>query len=450
VAASTHPAEHPIDAFMSAARARGERWISGARIAVCVLVAARMALVKAPRVTGGDVLDWLPITILLLGALFSGLVVRLSASRHHALAATLSVVLDAVLVLGGECRNVLRPLSDFNGMLRAPELAIFVIVIMCSVLRFSVRLTLLAAVLNTAVLILLLAIDRVPRTPYPAWIWANAITYLAAAILIAYAATRRGLRLIADGAKALLAAERVRQRFGAYVSAEIADAAISSEQLSLGGERHEVAVLFSDLRGFTKYAEHLPPEKLVTELNSYIDAMLPEIHKEGGVVDKYIGDSIMVVFGIPRPGTDDAARAIRAARGMQRALRKHNRDRHGLALPPLVQGIGVHFGPVVAGHIGTRERLQFTVIGDVVNLASRLESATKDHNVAVLISRAAVDAAARTGQPLPQLRTLGEIHLRGRGDPLEALCLPDDGSSQEIALDPISAKHAPIPTKETA
>jgi class 3 adenylate cyclase len=438
------PGPHPIDDFLSRSRARAERWVSGVRMFVCFISAARLSILPTHRAPGNDDLEWIPIFCLTLGGVLSLGVIRLARGRFHTAAAAVSIILDALLVFSGEINNVLRPLPGFNGFLRSPELAIAIVAMMASVLRFSHRLAVLAVALNAVVLGLLMSIDRTLTTPYLPWVWINASVYWIAAGMITIAATRRGLRLITEGAQAMLAAERVRQRFGAYVSAEIADAAISAEHLSLGGDRHDVAVLFSDLRGFTQYAERLAPEKLVAELNGYIDAMLPEITKEGGIVDKYIGDSIMVVFGIPRANEDDAARAIRAARGLQRAMREHNHVRARRGLPPLVQGIGVHFGPVVAGNIGTQERLQFTVIGDAVNLASRLESATKELEVAVLISGPTVEAARKTKAELPKLRSLGQITVRGRGEGLEVFCFPDDGFSHEIIV-PISAEHEKLP-----
>jgi adenylate cyclase len=136
------------------------------------------------------------------------------------------------------------------------------------------------------------------------------------------------------------------------------------------------------------------------------------------VVDKYIGDAIMAVFGVPSEHPDDAARAIRAADRMRGALVRHNVDRKARGLPPLAHGVGVHYGPMVAGNIGTAERMQYTVIGDAVNLASRLETATKDVAVEMLISDAAVQAALSSGVALPILRVHGPIHVRGHEAPI--------------------------------
>ncbi|MBI5510421.1 MAG: adenylate/guanylate cyclase domain-containing protein [Deltaproteobacteria bacterium] len=197
----------------------------------------------------------------------------------------------------------------------------------------------------------------------------------------------------------------------------------NAERLAPGGERREVAVLFSDLRGFTSYAERLPPERLVQELNDYLAAMVEAVHGQGGTVDKYIGDSIMAVLGLMGSDPEDAARAIRTADSMQRALARHNADRASRRLPPLKQGIGVHFGQAIVGNIGTENRLQFTVVGDVVNTASRLKSATKSEGAPVLVSAAAVEAARRASADLPPLRPHGELRLRGRDSAIATFTL---------------------------
>jgi adenylate cyclase len=182
-------------------------------------------------------------------------------------------------------------------------------------------------------------------------------------------------------------------------------------------------VLFSDLRGFTRYSEKISPERLVSELNAYLDVMVTVVRKHGGMVDKYIGDAIMVVFGLPEPQPDAPLRALRAAAEMQAALLVHNADRERRGLPPLQQGIGVHHGHAIAGNIGTEDRLQYTVIGDVVNLASRLESVTKERGVSSLFSQDVVDAAQATGQETPPLAAAGSVQARGRDGSIEVYTL---------------------------
>jgi adenylate cyclase len=178
-----------------------------------------------------------------------------------------------------------------------------------------------------------------------------------------------------------------------YVSEEVAAVALGEGGALPGGHRQAAAVMFCDLRGFSTYAARFPPERVVAELNDYLVAMVTEIQREGGVVDKYIGDSIMAVFGVPRALPDAASRALRASVGMQRALAAHNVQRAAAGLPALHHDIGLHFGEVVVGNIGTPERMQYTVVGDAVSVASRLQAAAREAGVAVLASSAVVEVA---------------------------------------------------------
>lgn len=378
--------------------------------------------VRAEALLVGDLKSWLIITSLLIGLGYSLISLRwarmgtVSTFRLH-----LSMVIDAVVVYVGLASSVMWPHLHFAGILREHELVIVYLAIIGAGIRLSERGALFGAALHGVGLASLLIFDRKNTTLItysPAEIvFAGAFFVVAAIVSLSIASRTRSLVL--QGANAAVMAERARQRLGVYVSEEVASTAMNSEApLALGGSNKRAAVLFSDLRGFTRYAERLSPEALVEELNAYLHEMVAEIRAEGGVVDKYIGDAIMAVFGIPSEHSDDAARAIRAAQRMGVALRRHNADRVARGLPPLAHGIGVHYGPMVAGNIGTAERMQYTVIGDAVNLASRLESATKDAAVDVLVSEDARQAAQGVGLELPQLLPRGEIHLRGHEAPI--------------------------------
>ncbi len=186
--------------------------------------------------------------------------------------------------------------------------------------------------------------------------------------------------------------------------------------LSLGGSLVTVTLLSTDLRGFTAMSEKLAPDEVVRQLNAYHGAMLAEVRKHGGVLDKFIGDGALVIFGLPigpltAPPDCGAAEAVACARDMLAALERHNADRAKAGQPALRMGLGVHTGPVVAGNIGAPgERLEFTVIGDAVNTASRLEGLTKDANTPLLIS-------SETVSRLPDskgLRELEPMHAKGK------------------------------------
>jgi adenylate cyclase len=164
-----------------------------------------------------------------------------------------------------------------------------------------------------------------------------------------------------------------RQAFERFLPPSVVEIIISNpDEIHLGGENQTVTILFSDIRGFTRMSEHMEPHAVVELLNEYFSEMTEIISESGGTLDKYLGDGIMAVYGAPFPKPDDALRATKTAMEMQRALAALNRDWERRGQPPLRMGVGVNTGPVTAGNIGSPKRMDYTVIGDAVNLASRL------------------------------------------------------------------------------
>ncbi len=209
------------------------------------------------------------------------------------------------------------------------------------------------------------------------------------------------------------------QRLRRYLSPQAVERVMRARPeaaLSLGGRLATVTMLAADLRGFTAMSEKLTPDQVVTQLNAYHGTMLAEVHKHGGVLDKFIGDGTLVIFGLPlglQEATPDcgAAAAVACARDMLVALDRHNVQRVKDGQVPLRMGLGVHTGPVIAGNIGAPgERLEFTVIGDAVNTASRLEGLTKEAGTPRLISSATV--ARLDGSS--GLRELAPMHAKGK------------------------------------
>jgi len=169
------------------------------------------------------------------------------------------------------------------------------------------------------------------------------------------------------------------------VTRQVADHLMKGN-MNLGGELVPVTILFSDIRQFTSISERMEPRVLLDFLNEYFSGMVESVMHHDGVVDKFIGDAIMAVFGAPVPEPDDALRAVRAALEMLTRLRKINVDFKARGLPEIKAGIGLHCGQVVAGNIGHVDRMEYTVIGDAVNLASRLEGMTKELECDVVLS----------------------------------------------------------------
>ncbi len=182
--------------------------------------------------------------------------------------------------------------------------------------------------------------------------------------------------------------EKLMTSFSKFTNKTIAQKAASGE-LALGGENRNATIFFSDIRSFTAMSEKMQPHEVVEFLNAYMTRMVECVNKTNGIVDKYIGDAIMAVWGAPEsagnPATD-AYNAVSAALMMRSALYSFNNERKAKGLPPVKIGCGINSGPVVAGQIGSDERMEYTVIGDAVNLASRTEALNKPFATDILIT----------------------------------------------------------------
>ncbi|MDD5199349.1 MAG: adenylate/guanylate cyclase domain-containing protein [Terrimicrobiaceae bacterium] len=205
--------------------------------------------------------------------------------------------------------------------------------------------------------------------------------------------------------------DKVRDILGKVVSPEIARELMNSE-VALGGEVLEASVLFTDLRGFTAFSETQSPQALVSQLNVYFTAITEAVEAHGGIVDKYVGDAVMAVFGAPVRVPDHADRAVEAALAILHAEERLNGDRASEGLPPFRTGIGISAGVLVAGNIGSATRHNYTVIGNEVNLASRLEGLTKSPEFRARIICS--DAVREAFQRPHSLRDLGETEIRGK------------------------------------
>ena len=225
--------------------------------------------------------------------------------------------------------------------------------------------------------------------------WILPVTPIYLALMISYLGTL-GLRLTGEERERT----RLRQMFGKYVSDEVVEKLLAiGHRPDLEGESLEVTILFSDIRNFTTISEKLNAREVVEMLNAFFGRVCEPILKEGGTVDKFIGDSIMAVFGSPVPYKDHAQRAIRAALAMKKEALELRSWMHqhfaGVDLPEFAIGIGLHTGEAVIGSIGSTKRMEFTAIGDTVNITSRLEGLTKELEWAIIASGATVNAAGR-------------------------------------------------------
>ena len=208
--------------------------------------------------------------------------------------------------------------------------------------------------------------------------------------------------------------ERIRDTFGKYVSPEVRD-----EILAAGGARggyiREVTILFSDLRDFTPWVESHAPEEVVRDLNTYFTLMEGAIRAQGGLVLQFIGDEIEAVFGAPLPEPRHADRALAAGLDMRRRLAAWNEARRAAGSVAIRHGIGIHTGEVLAASIGSPERLSYALVGDPVNLASRIQDLTKEVGAEVLVSG---DTVRRLNEPFA-LEALPAVRVKGRSAEVE-------------------------------
>jgi adenylate cyclase len=221
-------------------------------------------------------------------------------------------------------------------------------------------------------------------------------------------------RLFDEVAESREAERRVRQIFQKYVPADIVREALIIKDGGRLSAKLTATVLFSDIRGFTAISEKLPPEEVVGFLNDYLQRMVDTVFDEGGIVDKFIGDSVMAVFGAPVPKPDDAVRAVRAALRMIEEVARFNEQQRRKGGVEIDVGIGLHTGPLIAGNIGSDRKMEYTVVGDTVNVANRVESLNKKMKTNVLITQECYDATGRVFV----VRELPRMKVKGRAEPL--------------------------------
>ena len=208
--------------------------------------------------------------------------------------------------------------------------------------------------------------------------------------------------------------KRMKATMSRYMDASIADQLMSTGADLLGGQAITATVLFSDIRGFTTVTERLGAAATVSLLNEYFTLMVECIQQHGGMLDKFIGDAIMAGFGVPVAHEDDEDRAVRAAIGMIRILTEWNESRTAEGRPPVSIGIGLNTDSLIAGNIGSPKRMDFTMIGDGVNLASRLESACKAYDAQILVS----DHTFRRLRGTYRSRVVDNVIVKGKTQPI--------------------------------
>ena len=231
------------------------------------------------------------------------------------------------------------------------------------------------------------------------------------ALFVAVIRARRALiASIAEG--------RLRASLSRYVSPQLLSELASTGGAARSFESLKAAILFADLRGFTTLAERMPTAMVAEFLNEYRRRIAEPMSRHHGMIDKFIGDGVMVVFGVPQPDPDDARNAVHGGLALLSAIDSWSAERVARGQPPVEIGVGIHFGDVIAGAVGDEHRLEYTVIGDAVNVAARVEELAATLGARLLVSAEVLAAAPGLEREL-RLEALPARALRGRAGPIQ-------------------------------
>ena len=244
--------------------------------------------------------------------------------------------------------------------------------------------------------------------------------------IIAFMLVSAGLALLVRRSRTLVVeradAERTRSNLARYFSPKVVDTLAERDEPLGRVRRQSVGVLFADLVGFTTMAEEMTPEEVMALLRDFHGRMEEVVFRHSGCLEKFIGDALLATFGVPDPSPRDATDTLACGRGMRAALEAWNRERAEVGLPSLRMGLGLHYGPVVAGDIGSRRSMAFATVGDTTNVTSRLQALTRELGAVIVVSGslvAAVEREAAAPGALAGLAARGPHVLRGRDAPIE-------------------------------
>jgi class 3 adenylate cyclase len=213
--------------------------------------------------------------------------------------------------------------------------------------------------------------------------------------------------------------EKVEQRLSQFVSKEVSEKILKQDKIRLGGQNMHCSILFTDIRDFTSLSEKMDAHEVVEMLNSLFSHLVEPIERNGGFVNKYMGDCIMALFGVPMETKSHADQAVKSGLELRKALTNFNFERRIKGLPTINIGIGIHTGKVVAGNIGSQNRMEYTVIGDSVNVASRIESQTKELKTDLLVSKETLRNVSPDFRKMLNFERCSGIMVKGKSKPVD-------------------------------
>jgi class 3 adenylate cyclase/HAMP domain-containing protein len=231
--------------------------------------------------------------------------------------------------------------------------------------------------------------------------------------------------------------ERIRQIFQKYVPNDVIERFFASPEKMLVGDNRYLSILFSDIRSFTTISEGLAPDELVNSLNRYFSGQVDIIYNRKGGVDKYIGDAIMAFWGAPEKHDDDALQSVLSGLDMLDALAGFNEKQRSLGKNEFRIGIGINYGEVTVGNIGSERKMDYTVIGDAVNLASRMEGLTKTYHAEILISESLYGELQKKPEPKLFFRLLDTVAVKGKTKGVKIYTVKRGLSNAESAAWPL-------------
>ncbi|WP_208979155.1 adenylate/guanylate cyclase domain-containing protein [Stappia stellulata] len=413
-----------------------ERLIGWSQLAMVVFFAGLYSL--APRAEGADGFNFVPLALV---AYFLFTVLRVGLSYRFALPAwylVVSIVVDVALLCALIFSFHIQYGQHPTFYLKAPTLMYLFIFISLRALRFDPRFVLITGLVGVAGWLSLVAYAvttdmgdmRITRN-YVEYLTSNAILIgaeldktiiIVGVTLFLSLALYRGRQVLFDSVRDHAAAEDLKRFFAPEVATTITGA---EEALTAGrGEVRKVAVMFVDIRGFTRTAASLSPETVMEVLACYQEEMLALISAHGGRVDKFLGDGILATFGAVEPSETGAADALRAAGGLPEVVERLAPRASACGWPePLRVGAAATYGAVTVGVVGAGNRLEFTVIGDVVNRAAKLEEANKVQETRVLTDLESLEAARRQGYDMPPLEIRRARAVAGVFAPVDLVVL---------------------------